>query len=94
MMNSLQRVDYLTHELVHEHPQCDQMEVETAVLLAALEIGNSNDREKIRDLVHGLLNKMTSDTPVTCDEACPTPNRAAGPSCRTGRPSSANTPHL
>lgn len=56
MIKPLQQIDYLTRELALEHLDHRREEIETAVLLAALELGGAQDREGIRRIALTLLS--------------------------------------
>jgi hypothetical protein len=64
MKESLQQVDFLTRQLLKKYPRNPQVEVETAVLLAVLEAGDIQDRDRIR----ALAGKLLSDGGI--DGAC------------------------
>ena len=56
MMKPLQQIDYLTRELALEYPDHRLEEIETAVLLAALEMDGMDDRGGVRRVARTLLS--------------------------------------
>ncbi len=54
-MNPHERIDYLIRELINDHPEHKPADVETAVLLAALELNSADNRDAIRATARKLL---------------------------------------
>ena len=56
MNASPQQIDFLTRQLARKYPEHRAVEIETAVLLAVLEAGDVQDRERIRGIAGTLLS--------------------------------------